>query len=179
MSLDLATTVTTVGGVAAALIGVVAGAVLSSRSDRMHWARDKQIAACSAIVAESTRVQLALLRAWKHGDPVDWVPWNVALGTIWLVGSPAVVEAAARVDEVFWECSDQFIRQTASDEDVWDEARDRMEAARLRFINAARRYVDPQGARLTQAPVSRPARPRIAGHRTAPGPDGTPTPDTA
>ncbi|MEU0601812.1 hypothetical protein ABZ484_26745 [Streptomyces sp. NPDC006393] len=179
MSFDWATTVTTVGGVAAALIGVVAGAALSSRSDRMNWARDKQIAACSAIVAESTRIQLALRRAWKHGDPVDWVPWNVALGTIWLVGSPAVVEAAARVDEVFWECSDQFIRQTASHEGVWDEARDRMEAARLQFINTARRHVDPQGARLTQAPVSRPRRPRITRRPTVPGPDGAPAPDTA
>lgn len=124
MSLDWATTITTLGGVATALIGVVAGSLLTSRSERTHWARDKQIAACSAIVAESTRIQLALRRAWKHGDPVDWVPWNVALGTVWLVGSPAVVDAAARVDEVFWECSDQFIRQVALDEQSWGEARD-------------------------------------------------------
>lgn len=175
MSLDWGIAVTTAGGVAATLIGVVAGTVLSSRSDRLHWTRDQQIAACSAIVAESTRIQLALRRAWKHGDPVDWVPWNVALGTIWLVGSPAVVEAAARVDEVFWACSDQLLRQTASNEHVWGEARDRMEAARLHFINTARRHVDPHRARLTQAPVSRPPRPSIAGR---PGPDSTPAPDT-
>ncbi|MFD7283555.1 hypothetical protein ACFV80_42840 [Streptomyces sp. NPDC059862] len=86
---------------AATLIGVLAGSLLTSRADRMHWSRDKQIEACAAIVAESTRIQLALRRAWRHGDAVDWVPWNVALGTIWLVGSPAVVTAAATMDQVF------------------------------------------------------------------------------
>lgn len=159
MSLDWATTITTVGGVAAALIGVVAGSLLTSRTNRMHWSRDKQIDACSAIVAESTRIQLALRRAWKHGDAVDWVPWNVALGTIWLVGSPAVVAAAARIDEVFWEYSDQFIQQTASGEQTWSQARDQMEAARLEFINTARLHVDPQHTPLNQAPVARPPLP--------------------
>jgi hypothetical protein len=123
MSLDWATTITTVGGVAATLIGVVAGSLLTSRTNRMHWLRDKQIEACSAIVAESTRIQLALRRAWTHGDSVDWVPWNVALGTIWLVGSPAVVEAAARMDKVFWDYSDRFIRQTATGEQTWGQAK--------------------------------------------------------
>ncbi|WP_051741951.1 hypothetical protein [Streptomyces xylophagus] len=175
MSLDWATTITTLGGVAAALIGVVAGSLLTSRSERTHWARDKQIAACSAIVAESTRIQLALRRAWKHGDPVDWVPWNVALGTIWLVGSPAVVDAAARVDEVFWDCSDQFIRQVAPDEQSWGQARDRMETARLHFINIARLHIDPQRSRLTQVPVSRPPQPRLAD----PEPEGARAPDAA
>ncbi|MGW3423965.1 hypothetical protein [Streptomyces phaeochromogenes] len=38
----------------------------------MHWSRDKQIEACAAIVAESTRIQPALRPAWRHGDPLDW-----------------------------------------------------------------------------------------------------------
>jgi hypothetical protein len=151
--------------VAAALIGVLAGSLLTSRAERVHWSRDKQIEACAAIVAESTRILLALRRAWRDGDPVDWVPWNVALGTIWLVGSPAVVAAAATMDEVFWDHSDQFIQQTAPGEEVWRQARDRMESARLHFINAARLHVDPRHIRLTQVPVSRPPLP----HPTDPG----------
>ncbi|MFB8754485.1 hypothetical protein [Streptomyces nigra] len=170
MTWDWATTVTTAGGVAAALIGVVAGSYLTSRINRMHWSREKQIDACSAIVAESTRIQLALRRAWKHGDSVDWVPWNVALGTIWLVGSPAVVQAAARIDEVFWAHSDQFIDQTASGEQVWRRARDEMESARLEFINAARLSVDPQHTPLNQAPVARPPLPGADSSGTT-GPD--------
>lgn len=65
MSLDWRITVTTVGGVAATLIGVVTGTVLSSRSNRMRWARDQQI-------AEQQPVQIAAalgqLTAGKRAD---------------------------------------------------------------------------------------------------------------
>ncbi|WP_433917409.1 hypothetical protein OIE50_50625 [Streptomyces canus] len=164
---------------AAALVGVLAGSLLTSRANRVHWSRDKQVEACAAIVAESTRIQLALRRAWRHGEPVDWVPWNVALGTIWLVGSPTTVAAAAAMDQVFWDRSEQFIQQTATGEAAWKEARDRMEAARLDFINAARLHVDPRHSRLTQVPVSRPPLPRTV--RPVPGlpPTGRIAPDTS
>ncbi|WP_406490688.1 hypothetical protein OHB06_01240 [Streptomyces sp. NBC_01604] len=178
MSVDWATTVTTIGGVAAALIGVLAGSLLTSRANRMHWSRDKQIEACAAIVAESTRIQLALLRAWRHGEAVDWVPWNVALGTVWLVGSPAVVAAAATMDEVFWNHSDQFTQQAAN-EMAWKEARDRMEASRLDFINAARLHVDPRHNKLTQVPVSRPPLPPVAGPAHGLPPIGRAAPDAS
>lgn len=177
MSVDWPTTITTIGGVAAALIGVLAGSVLTSRADRMHWSRDKQIEACAAIVAESTRIQLALRRAWRHDEPLDWVPWNVALGTIWLVGSPAVVTAAAAIDQVFWDHSEQFIQKTATGETAWEEARDRMEAARLDFINAARLHVDPRHNTLTQVPVSRSPLPRTAGRGQGLSPTGRTAPD--
>jgi hypothetical protein len=179
MSVDWATTVTTIGGVAAALIGVLAGSLLTSRANRMHWSRDKQIDACASIVAESTRIQLALRRAWRHDEPVDWVPWNVALGTIWLVGSPAVVAAAAAMDQVFWDHSEQFIQQTATSETAWKEARDRMEAARLGFINAARLHVDPRHNPLSQVPVSRPPMPHPAGPTQILPPTGRSAPDTS
>ncbi|MFG2732508.1 hypothetical protein [Streptomyces canus] len=164
---------------AAALIGVLAGSLLTSRANRMHWSRDKQIEACAAIVAESTRIQLALRRAWRQGDPVDWVPWNVALGTVWLVGSPAVVAAAAAMDQVFWDHSDPFIKQTATDETVWKEARGRMEATRLDFINAARLHVDPRHDQLTQVPVSRPPLPPSAGSPPGLPPARPATPDAS
>ncbi|MFC8663981.1 hypothetical protein [Streptomyces sp. NPDC057199] len=164
---------------AAALIGVLAGSLLTSRANRMHWSRDKQIEACAAIVAESTRIQLALRRAWRHGDPLDWVPWNVALGTVWLVGSPAVVAAAAAMDQVFWDHSDQFVQQTATSETAWKEARDLMEAARLHFINAARLHVDPRHNKLTQVPVSRPPLPHTVAPSTGSPPTGRAVPDSS
>ncbi|MFI6279736.1 hypothetical protein [Streptomyces sp. NPDC050988] len=145
----------------------------------MHWSRDKRIEACAAIVAESTRIQLALRRAWRHGDPLDWVPWNVALGTVWLVGSPAVVAAAATMDQVFWDHSDQFVQQTATSETAWKEARDLMEAARLDFINAARLHVDPRHNKLTQVPVSRPPLFRAAAPSAGPPPTGRAVPDSS
>lgn len=134
--MDWATAITIIGGVVTALIGVVTGPLLTSRTDRRHWSRDKQIEACAAMVAESTRIQLALRRAWREGDTVDWIPWNVALGTIWMVGTPAVVAAAAVIDEVFWEYGDHFVQRTATSEELWAEARDCMETSRLRFITS-------------------------------------------
>jgi hypothetical protein len=82
------------------------------------------------------------------------------------------------MDEVFWDHSDPFIQQTATGEEVWREARDRMEGARLHFINAARLHVDPRHTRLAQLPVSRP---QSHGTGLAPGqqPDGHPAPDTS
>ncbi|WP_211270817.1 hypothetical protein [Streptomyces yerevanensis] len=107
------------------------------------------------------------------------MPWNVAPGTIWLVGSPAVVAAAATMDEVFWDHRDQFIQQTAPGEEVWRQARDRMETARLHFINAARPHVDPRHTRLTQVPVSRPPLPHLTDSGADQQPDGRPTPDAS
>ncbi|MFE6942046.1 hypothetical protein [Streptomyces chartreusis] len=163
--------ITIIGGVATALIGVVAGSLLTSRTERRHWSRDKQIEACAAVVAESTRIQLALRRAWREGETVDWIPWNVALGTVWMVGTPAVVAAAAAIDEVFWEYGDQFVQRTATSEDVWAEARNSMETARLHFINVTRLQVDPRHTRLAHGPVNRPSRSNFSGY-------GSPEPDS-
>ncbi|MFH9547695.1 hypothetical protein [Streptomyces sp. NPDC017435] len=162
--MDWATAVTIIGGVATALIGVVAGSLLTSRTERRHWSRDKQIEACAAVVAESTRIQLALRRAWREGETVDWIPWSVALGTVWMVGTPAVVAAAAAIDEVFWAYGDQFVQRTATSEELWAEARDCMESARLRFINVARLHVDTRHTPLDQGPVNRPSRSSFSGY---------------
>jgi hypothetical protein len=54
------------GGAAVTLVGVFAGATLTSRVQKQQWSRDKQINACAGVLAESTRMQLALRRAWKH-----------------------------------------------------------------------------------------------------------------
>lgn len=164
VAVDWATVITIIGGVATALIGVVVSSLLTSRTERRHWSRDKQIEACAAVVAESTRIQLALRRAWREGETVDWIPWNVALGTVWMVGTPAVVGAAAAIDEVFWEYGDQFVQRTATSEELWAEARDCMETARLHFINVARLQVDPRHTRLSQGPVNRPSRSSFSGY---------------
>ena len=49
-------------------------------------------------------MQLALLKQWKHQVRPDWTAWNQALAMIWLVGTPAVREAAKQMDRAFWLC---------------------------------------------------------------------------
>jgi hypothetical protein len=138
------------------LSGVTLGASLTARVQPKLWARGKQVDACAAIVAESTRIQLAMRRWWKDGDRIDWVAWNQALAEISLMSEAAVVEAAGAVDEVFWQESDRIERGEVIDETRWFEAAGRMELARLAFVNAAKRHVMGSAKRLDSLPIRRP-----------------------
>lgn len=138
------------------LIGVTLGAFLTAWVQRRQWARGKQVDACTAIVVESTRVQLALRQQWKHKVRVDWLPWNEALAGISLAGDPTVVDAAGDIDEVFWRHSDRIDRGEIKDEAAWFAATGPMEAARLAFVNIAKRDVIGSNKRLDQLPIRRP-----------------------
>ncbi|HET6295298.1 MAG TPA: hypothetical protein VFG33_18075 [Kribbella sp.] len=142
---------------ASGLAGVTLGAALTGRAQRRQWARGKQIDACAAIVVESTRVQLALRRQWRHAERVDWVPWNEALAAISLVAAPTVVGAAGDVDELFWRHSDLIDRGDLNDEAAWVAASGLMERARLAFINATKEHVIGSSKRLERLPIRRPS----------------------
>lgn len=141
---------------ASALFGVAMGGFLTARVQRRQWARGQQVEACAAIVVESTRVQLSLRGQWKHGQRVDWVPWNEALAKISLVANRAVVEAAGDVDAVFWQHSDRIDRGEVADEAAWFAATEPMEAVRLAFVNVAKRHVLGSSDRLDRLPIRRP-----------------------
>jgi hypothetical protein len=143
-------------GAVVTLVGVVTGGVIASRSQRRQWLRDKQVDACAVVVQESTAMQLALLRQWKDQDLPDWTAWNQALAMIWLVGTPAVREAARRMDRAFWLCGARIKSGQLSSKDAWAEEREAIELSRRDFINAARRH--PVGARdpVSDVPVARP-----------------------
>ena len=140
-----------------ALLGVAMGGFLTARVQKRQWARAQQIEACAAIVVESTRVQLLLRGQWKRDERVDWVPWNEALAKISLVADRAVVEAAGEMDAVFWRHSDRIDRGEVTDETAWFEATEPMEAARLAFVNTAKRQVLGSADRLDRLPIRRPS----------------------
>ena len=139
-----------------ALLGVAVGGVLTARVQKRQWARGQQIEACTAIVVESTRVQLWLRGQWKHDQRVDWMPWNEALVKISLVADRAVVEAAGEIDAVFWRQSDRIDRGEITDEAAWFAATEPMETARLAFVNTAKRHVLGSRDRLDRLPIRRP-----------------------
>lgn len=156
------------GGAAVTLLGVAAGAFMASRSQTRQWIRDKQIGACTAIVEESTQMQLVLLRQQRHGHQADWTAWNQALAGVWLVSIPEVINAAAKMDRVFWVNGTRIKAGLMTDEDAWALAREQMESARLDFINAARRYVVRSLVPVTDLPAARPRLPNSSRFRSPP-----------
>jgi hypothetical protein len=143
-------------GAIVTLVGVVTGGVLTSRSQRRQWLRDKQVDACAVVVQESTTVQLALLQQWKYQRLPDWTAWNQALAMIWLVGTVQIREAAKQMDRAFWFCGTQIKRGQLTSEDAWSQHRDAMELARRDFINAARSDPICAGDVVQDVPVARP-----------------------
>jgi hypothetical protein len=103
-------------------------------------------------------MQLVLLRQRRHGGKVDWTAWNQALAGIWLVCVPEVIEAAAKMDRVFWVNGTRIKTGQIGDEDEWAVARDQMESARLEFIDVTRRDIARALVPVTDPPVARPPR---------------------
>lgn len=103
---------------------------------------------------EYTQVSVALWRASFQPTPrpegrplLDWAPWNQALAVLNLVADHRIVAAAHRIDAVFWELNLRIARGDLKGPD-WFPARNRMEAARLDFVNTARQLLARPGPEL-------------------------------
>jgi hypothetical protein len=146
-----------VSGAVVTLLGVSVGSITTSRSQKQQWIRDKQIEACTTIIEESTRMQLALRRQWKQNVETDWTKWNQALAVIWLVCVQDVINSAKTIDRIFWTYSANVKADAIATEKEWAKARDEMEMARLNFINVTRRSVVRSLASVADPPVARPS----------------------
>jgi hypothetical protein len=144
-------------GATVGICGVLIGSTLTTRAQRRHWTRDRQIEACTTLISESTHMQLTLLRVWKSGEIVDWTAWNQALALVWLMGDSEVIDAAARMDRIFWLCNSQIKDGQLTEEKSWTPMRSQMESSRLDFINIARTKIVGFRNRIAQVPVSRPS----------------------
>ena len=159
----------TITGAIVGLGGVFIGNILTTRAQRRHWTRDKQIETCTSIITESTYMQLALLAAWKQKGSLDWTAWNQALAVVWLVNEPGVIEAAASMDRIFWSAGAQINNSQIKNDEDWIPLRDQMEQARLNFINIARTRIVGFKQSVDQVPVSRPSVSGQGAHGEAPG----------
>ena len=144
----------TAGGALATLVGVLVGGAISSRAQTRHWTLTTQAEACAGVLREYTQVSIALSRARFHDEPqpeerplLDWAPWNQALEVLNLVADRRIVAAAHRIDAVFWELNLR-VRRGELKGPQWFPARDRMEAARLNFVNTARQLLARPGPDL-------------------------------
>jgi hypothetical protein len=127
------------GGILATLFGVALGSLLTRRAQAEQWSRDRQLEACLSIIRESSRAEV-MLRLFNRNEieKLDWTPWNEALAVIALVGHRDMASAARLMDEVFWISHRSISRGKISNDEAWVAIRDKMEASRLEFINAAR-----------------------------------------
>jgi hypothetical protein len=145
--------VSSAGGALVTLLGAVTGGAIASRSQRRHWTRDKQVDACAAIVAESTRAELAMRRLWRRDEKVDWKPWNQALALISLVGTHAAIAAAEKMDARFWHSTLRMEKLGTFDEASWSEIVQDLRSVRLDFINVAREEIVGASHGLERLPI--------------------------
>lgn len=151
-------TVTSIGAVLTTLLGVLAGSILSSRSQQRQWSRDRQADACTQILRESSNVLIDLAGlTWHLPDPapdglrvptpLDWKAWNDALAMISLVGDHRIVEAALAIDAQIWPVHQQIKRGWTA-EGGWPRLREPIDACRQDFVNIARKHLAPSGPML-------------------------------
>ena len=135
------------------LLGGVTGGVIASRSQRRHWIRDRQVDACAAVVAESTGAELAMRRLWRRNEKVDWRPWNQALALFSVVGAPAAVAAAEKMDATFWQSTLRMREIAEFDESCWAEIVRDLHSARMHFINVTRADILGGRSALERLPI--------------------------
>jgi hypothetical protein len=169
--------ISSAGGAIVTLLGAVTGGVIASRSQRRHWIRDKQVDACAAIVAESTRGQLAMRRLWRRGERADWGPWNLALALISLTASPAVIAAAEKMDATFWRSTRRMEEREEFDEEIWMQVVEDLQLVRRDFINCARKEIVGMHQDIERLPIVTP--PARNGHGHAGTPSAGPADATA
>jgi len=77
--------ITTAGAVLTTLLGVLAGSVLTSRSQQRQWSRDRQADACAQVLRESSNLLIEFTHLlWQPivpatdgasvPTPLDWRP---------------------------------------------------------------------------------------------------------
>ncbi|WP_146087405.1 hypothetical protein [Thermomonospora echinospora] len=171
MDLPWSLIVTTVGAVLTTLLGVLVGGAVTSRSQRRHWSRDRQMEACAQVLRESSNVLIELAAANGQrinpdlvrmerpmaGLPtlIDWRPWNEALAMVNLVADHDIVEAAHAIDMEMWPVHLK-IKAGMTREGDWFGLRDKIESRRRDFVNVARGRLASAGPplrRLTGRPT--------------------------
>ncbi|MFC5823669.1 hypothetical protein [Nonomuraea insulae] len=155
-----------VGAVLAALVGVLAGGLVTGRAQRHHWARDRQAEACAGILRESSNVLLTLqqlsrsqrrrtshLRRWRRrfrpapAPAIDWRPWNETLAIVSLIADHDIVAAAQEIDAKIWRTHLIVSKGHHSDE-RWFALRDEIDSQRQAFVNVARQRLGASGPPL-------------------------------
>ncbi|MFD7528095.1 hypothetical protein ACFV8E_10985 [Streptomyces sp. NPDC059849] len=156
--------ISSAGGVATTLLGVVAGGLLGRRTQTRHWLTDMKATTYAAVLREYTRVEFGLRLAYFDRRPavVDWAAWSESLTSLSLVAEDEVVTAANDLAKAIAVVGEQAHRSD-QDSEQWRHLQIRLADAQLAFVNAARRSLDhkqpPARARLGGPLIAEPTDP--------------------
>lgn len=136
--------VSTVGGAAATVAGVLVGGIVGRRGQDRHWLRDTQAATYAAVLREYTRIEFDLRSAYyqERQPGIDWAPWGAALAALSLVATEEAATAAARLTEAMREFEQFVLGGRRETDDPLQRISGVVAESQLAFVNAARRSLD-------------------------------------
>lgn len=135
--------ISTAGGVAATVVGVLAGGVIGRRGQNEQWVRDNRTATYASFLREFVAVEIELRTAFlaDRAHRLDWAPWNAALVALSLVATREVAAAAAELTGAVGRFAELVARSPKTREDL-REIQEALAKGQLRFVNAARISLD-------------------------------------
>jgi hypothetical protein len=149
MSGSWATVVSLVGGVAAAILGVVVGGMVTRRAQNEQWLRDTQTETYAKFLQAYARVEEQLRSSYfmEQSANVDWSSYSASLTSLSLIASEDVSAIAAKLAEAMANYA-EFIETREPHTDKERALRQTLAQTQIMFVNAARQTLG-----LRQLPV--------------------------
>ncbi|MEY9873219.1 hypothetical protein ABH931_002701 [Streptacidiphilus sp. MAP12-33] len=137
--------ISTAGGAAATVLGILVGTLVGRRSEERKWIRDRKVAAYERFLQSFTAVEMGMRDAyWEEREPegVDWEEWNAALVSVSLVADSGTGARALELSLIIGEFS-AFPFGEPKDMELLRQILQRLDAAQRQFVHAARRSLHP------------------------------------
>ncbi|MFI5998088.1 hypothetical protein ACIBAC_40290 [Streptomyces sp. NPDC051362] len=135
--------ISTAGGVAATIVGVIAGGVVGRRSQNRQWLQESRTAAYEKFLqAFGTVVELRHTFLEGRRPAVVWEPFNAALQSMCLVANRDAITAAGQLCDVIEEFTILFHGRQPTDLEELRPIHNGLHEAHLQFVNEALRSLD-------------------------------------
>ncbi|MFE3107605.1 hypothetical protein ACFXKJ_33650 [Kitasatospora indigofera] len=149
MDLPWGTLISTAGGAAATILGILVGTLVGRRNESRQWIRDRKLAAYERLLQSFGAVEIGMRHAyWEQREPegIDWEEWNAALVSVSLVADTDVGVAAEQLGTVVGEFS-AFPFGEPKDLAMLRQIHTKLDSAQREFVNVARRSIQASDAR--------------------------------
>ncbi|MFE9097257.1 hypothetical protein [Streptomyces sp. NPDC007264] len=145
--------ISTAGGIAATVVGVIAGGVVGRRSQNRQRLQESRTTAYERFLQAFGAVEMELREAFvdRRAPAVVRGPFNAALQSMSLVASRDAMRAAERICDLIEEFTILFHGRQPTDLEELRPIHGGLYEAHVSFVNAARRSLDPAQEHLVQA----------------------------